>query len=149
MFSLFPSRSVSCLFSGWVERFPDSPPLGEQGTPDTDLLSLSIPAVLHESLINSPLITDSFLTCRGTAWLQKLSLQVCFLEPVTCLGLIICLSHRSSLGFLLTLPSLLRFDRVVYYLHPLALFWSRTPVNLISTRPYVFAFGVLICVRRS
>lgn len=59
-FSL-PSPSVFRL----DQRFPNSPPLGELGTPETNLQSLSTPAVL----LNSPLITDLLFTPCGTAWL--------------------------------------------------------------------------------
>lgn len=45
-------------FPCWAERFPDSPPLGEQGAPETDLLSSPTPAVLHKGLINSLLFTS-------------------------------------------------------------------------------------------
>lgn len=69
-----------------------TPPLDKQGTPETDLLSLSTPAVLLKSLFNSSLFADSLLTPRGTARVQKVSLFAslfawnCDLSGTNCLS---------------------------------------------------------------
>ncbi|TWW53240.1 Immunoglobulin heavy variable 3-43 [Takifugu flavidus] len=65
------SSGSSTYYSELDQRFPDSPLLGELGTPETNLQSLSTPAVL----LNSALIADLLITPVIATWMPARTAQ--------------------------------------------------------------------------